>query len=590
MERKSKFCGKCGAPLDENDKFCAKCGATLQKEEVKPESTESAKAALKVEQEIKHVIDQPVKKSSITGKIIKVIVACLCIAVALIFICVRFAGNDNNDISEALLGRDYMAKFLKENKFAEISPDYFESPDGGTIVKLDDKKIPESAVITGGDITLHNIKIGEIFSLETVGKKLTSNGYHYQNSGDGFVTYITELPSGYKEIQLLINDGDAQIYSILFSFYGDNKAEESKMVDKPVEDNKQEETQQNPQVDEAILNSVFADSAEKRVSWYSYKTGYYMIPFYDQDSDAYEIWFTVSNNTVWAYTAYIVNVSEIERTAYGGITCRGKMMFATKALDKENGTVEITWHSEELLDYPTIKMINGNQLTEVDMIADDYSYYGPLDEGNGDTYGISDYLLPDVNKRYYTREELTSLDKDTLRLARNEVFARHHRKFETQDLKNYFESKTWYQGYLSIEEFDDSVLNEYEKGNLDLIKSIEGISARAFEPGWIYGSYECHDGVDAGAEIGWYSDSGEDYISLMGASKDGTGVGEFSGEVVSSKDGNYTAIDEYGNIIDFYYNGLDSIKVTTFSSMGGASFPGFDGVYKKTKDLSHNVS
>lgn len=103
------------------------------------------------------------------------------------------------------------------------------------------------------------------------------------------------------------------------------------------------------------------------------------------------------------------------------------------------------------------------------------------DETNVESYDnteqeeITEYLIPDVDKRYYTKEELMLLPKDMLRLARNEVFARHHRKFETQDLKEYFESQSWYQGSLSVEEFDDSVLNEYEKGNLDLIKAVEGI-------------------------------------------------------------------------------------------------------------------
>lgn len=94
---------------------------------------------------------------------------------------------------------------------------------------------------------------------------------------------------------------------------------------------------------------------------------------------------------------------------------------------------------------------------------------------DNDQEGMEEYLLPDVDKRYYTKEELMLLPKEKLRLARNEVFARHHRKYETQDLREYFESKSWYDGYLSAEEFDDSVLNGYEKANLDLIKVVEGI-------------------------------------------------------------------------------------------------------------------
>lgn len=83
------------------------------------------------------------------------------------------------------------------------------------------------------------------------------------------------------------------------------------------------------------------------------------------------------------------------------------------------------------------------------------------------------YILPDSNLRYITREEITSFSKEALRLARNEIYARHGRKFESEDLRQYFESQPWYNGYLSQEEFDDGVLNEYERENLDLLKAIE---------------------------------------------------------------------------------------------------------------------
>lgn len=83
------------------------------------------------------------------------------------------------------------------------------------------------------------------------------------------------------------------------------------------------------------------------------------------------------------------------------------------------------------------------------------------------------YILPISDKIYYTTDQLLGLTKEELRLARNEIYARHGRKFETDDLKQYFSGQSWYNGYLSAEEFDDSVLNEYEKANLDLIKEIE---------------------------------------------------------------------------------------------------------------------
>uniref|UniRef100_UPI0006D05231 YARHG domain-containing protein n=1 Tax=Clostridium sp. NkU-1 TaxID=1095009 RepID=UPI0006D05231 len=85
-----------------------------------------------------------------------------------------------------------------------------------------------------------------------------------------------------------------------------------------------------------------------------------------------------------------------------------------------------------------------------------------------------EYILPDSNSRYMDVNDINGMSKEELRLARNEIYARHGRIFSSSDLNDYFNSMAWYVGCVSAEEFDDSVLNEYEKSNLDLIKSIEG--------------------------------------------------------------------------------------------------------------------
>lgn len=84
-----------------------------------------------------------------------------------------------------------------------------------------------------------------------------------------------------------------------------------------------------------------------------------------------------------------------------------------------------------------------------------------------------DYLLPDVDSRYLSREEISRLTKEELRLARNEIYARHGRLFNSADLQNYFNKKSWYQGRIPANQFSDSVFNDYERKNLDLIREIE---------------------------------------------------------------------------------------------------------------------
>lgn len=88
----------------------------------------------------------------------------------------------------------------------------------------------------------------------------------------------------------------------------------------------------------------------------------------------------------------------------------------------------------------------------------------------------SDYILPESNSRYLSDAEVDGLTKNQLFYARNEVYARHGRKFKNEELQKYFNSKSWYTPIHDGEAFDSiqkSVFNEYEKENIKLITRIE---------------------------------------------------------------------------------------------------------------------
>ena len=87
-----------------------------------------------------------------------------------------------------------------------------------------------------------------------------------------------------------------------------------------------------------------------------------------------------------------------------------------------------------------------------------------------------DYIFPDSNSRYLTDEDLSGYSSDQLELAKNEIYARHGRKFVTQRIADYFNSKSWYKGTVEPETFDadTSVFNEYEVANIQKIADTEG--------------------------------------------------------------------------------------------------------------------
>lgn len=87
-----------------------------------------------------------------------------------------------------------------------------------------------------------------------------------------------------------------------------------------------------------------------------------------------------------------------------------------------------------------------------------------------------EYIFPNSDKEYLTDADVSGLSKSELRLARNEILARHGRIFTSDDLKTYFESKSWYSGTVAPEEFDanmDSRLNDAERANIEMIKKYE---------------------------------------------------------------------------------------------------------------------
>lgn len=85
----------------------------------------------------------------------------------------------------------------------------------------------------------------------------------------------------------------------------------------------------------------------------------------------------------------------------------------------------------------------------------------------------NDYMIPDSSTRYLTKADLNDLSEWEIRVARNEIYARHGRMFNSKELAEYFESKSWYTPTIPAEEFDNSYLNGIEVENLKFITDYE---------------------------------------------------------------------------------------------------------------------
>lgn len=85
----------------------------------------------------------------------------------------------------------------------------------------------------------------------------------------------------------------------------------------------------------------------------------------------------------------------------------------------------------------------------------------------------SEYILKNSSSEYIAVSDIAGMSKEQCRLARNEIYARHGRLFDDPELQAYFNSCSWYSGYISPSNFDESVLNAYEKANLEVIVAYE---------------------------------------------------------------------------------------------------------------------
>lgn len=77
-----------------------------------------------------------------------------------------------------------------------------------------------------------------------------------------------------------------------------------------------------------------------------------------------------------------------------------------------------------------------------------------------------EYILEDSHLRYLKDQDIEKLSKKELRLAKNEIYARHGYIFKDKSLKKYFNSTDWYNGTIKADDFPDCLLNIYERENI----------------------------------------------------------------------------------------------------------------------------
>lgn len=121
----------------------------------------------------------------------------------------------------------------------------------------------------------------------------------------------------------------------------------------------------------------------------------------------------------------------------------------------------------------------GTQAKEGDVVAvvmskgkytyPNYDYFGIPSNARND----NSFIIPQSSSCYLTIDDTKSLGAKALELARNEIYAKHGRRFNSAELQGFFNSKSWYIGTVEPSSFNESELNEYETANVDFLNKQE---------------------------------------------------------------------------------------------------------------------
>ncbi len=134
----------------------------------------------------------------------------------------------------------------------------------------------------------------------------------------------------------------------------------------------------------------------------------------------------------------------------------------------DNSRYNSSWTEEEI-----IKAVN--ERSQYYKASEYYSEIIDYWENVREVRDILNVLEPlfETDKKYYTKEEFESEPMLVIHLAKNEIYARHGYIFTNKDLYNYFMGCIWYSPTCDGTDFDDSIFNEYEKANLEILADLD---------------------------------------------------------------------------------------------------------------------
>ena len=497
-----RICRQCGNTYEDEIKFCPVCGCI-------------------VEDFAAEMIFPNPSKGKHVGKIIGIIAVCILALAAAFFALAIWLGEDELQQDSAQVGNSEMKvsdtlsfyQNLQDKKyneypftmsassasFLEAHTDLFPAGKQASLANYIDKSVEykhlNKNIEKYGDIlfennAMHVIDIHE----ENVQDEVCLTTVHVIDEGGNsfIVLYKGELPDIYKDdtvsvcglplgISSFENVGGGSTIAVVLAGCRVINTENHKNEDKT-----NDVVQQTKTAGDTVDYMSCYEPAIEEIAEDSYGEAYYGL--YDMNNDGIKELLVDSGEELFFYTvkngqAYLLGKDELSYCGwykaedgngiyiiYGHMGCeigfRATMQGEHISLTKEweIGTCGLNVYYYEN-NHPIQKYQSGDYSILQNPPEDDKSPV-VVDES-------LDYIFRKSSSQYLTEADLEKLTEWECKIARNEIYARYGRTFTDEALQEYFDTKLWYIGCIAPEDFDDSVLNDYERANLDLIVRYE---------------------------------------------------------------------------------------------------------------------
>lgn len=186
--------------------------------------------------------------------------------------------------------------------------------------------------------------------------------------------------------------------------------------------------------------------------------------------------------------------------------------------------------------------------------------------GLGVTADSELYIIPDSDSRYLNNEDIAGMSLQVINYAKNEIYARRGRFFQSQELQKYFNEQSWYIGIIKPEDFSDRVFNSFEKINAEFLSKIEmQIAADGYkldETGYSYDPIYRYIETNSGTEgmKGDVQNFDAEKAKADAVAADGLKIGD---TITIDGFGELTALSfEFADTFQHLYNGMNNMQMS----------------------------